>query len=126
MTRTIYAGRERLIGARGVGHVPWHGRTYRLAGPLVEVWDRRRLAWLPSIRLTTQRAERTGRMNRVHCWLFGHDWLRASAPGHVRLRCASVRPRDTRPARPGGPRRAARRHPPGKKAKTPRATVVRP
>lgn len=23
----------------------------------------------------------------VHCWLFGHDFLRAYSPGHVRLRC---------------------------------------
>ena len=53
MTRTIYCGRHTLrIPAHWAAFV-WRARTYRIVGPTVEVWQRERQAWTPSIRLTT-------------------------------------------------------------------------
>lgn len=53
MTRTIYAGRDRLQVPAAWTAFLWHGRRYRLAGPLVECYSESRGGWLPSIRLTT-------------------------------------------------------------------------
>jgi hypothetical protein len=51
--RTIHAGREKITIPRAWTAFVWHARTYRIAGPQIEVYDRLRGAWLPSIRLTT-------------------------------------------------------------------------
>ena len=51
--RTIHAGREKITIPGAWTAFVWHARTYRIAGPKIEVYDRLRGAWLPSIRLTT-------------------------------------------------------------------------
>lgn len=52
-TRTIHAGHEQFQVPRAWTAFTWHGRTYRVRDRVVEVYDRTRAAWLPSIRLTT-------------------------------------------------------------------------
>jgi len=52
-TWTIHAGTEQLRIPRAWTSFTWHGRTYRVRDRVVEVYDRTRATWLPSIRLTT-------------------------------------------------------------------------
>jgi len=53
MIRTVFCGRNKILVPDGWTTLRWSGITYRVVGPEVQFWSPTRIAWVPSLLLTT-------------------------------------------------------------------------